>query len=227
MILTAGGCATLKDMDLEKIMQSGALDENTVVAGLKEALRVGSTNATDQLSAENGFLGNDLLRIPLPGQLDPVASTMRSIGLGSYADELEVAMNRAAEEASGEVVDVFWGAIASMTIADAFGILEGGDNAATDYFRSRTEAQLRARFEPIVADKTESVGLGRLYGDLRSRYEQIPLVKKPKLTDLDAYVTDEALDGLFQVLAQEEQAIRQDPAARTNELLRKVFGGSK
>ena len=111
-----------------------------------------------------------------------------------------------------------------MSIGDAFAILNGHETAATDYFKGRTEEQLRLRFRPIVAAQTESVGLGRLYGDLASTYESLPLTGKPQLVDLDAYVTDEALSGLFAVLAQEEAAIRQDPAARTTDLLRRVFG---
>jgi hypothetical protein len=221
------GCASLKDLDMGGILEGpgqGALDEATVVAGLKEALKVGSTRATDRTSRAGGFLENDLIRIPLPDQLDPVASTLRQVGLGSYVDELETAMNRAAEKAAGEAAQVFWNAVTTMTIADAFTILEGHETAATEYFRSRTEGDLRRRFQPIVSASTEEVGLGRLYGDLARRYEAIPLTGKPELVDLDTYVTDRALDGLFTVLAQEEQTIREDPVARTTELLRRVFG---
>lgn len=226
-LIVIGGCATLQNADLESILGGGSggqLDESTVVAGLKEALKVGSENAVTSTSAVDGFLGNAMIRIAMPQQLDSAASTMRSLGLGSYVDELEVALNRAAEQASGEARSLFWDAVTSMSIGDAFAILNGHETAATEYFRDHTEEQLRIRFQPIVAAQTESVGLGRLYGDLTSTYESLPLTGKPQLVDLDAYVTDEALSGLFAVLAQEEAAIRMDPAARTTDLLRRVFG---
>jgi hypothetical protein len=225
--LMALGCASLQNTDLEGILggdQGGELDETTVLAGLKEALRVGSDNTVAATSTVDGFLGNALIRIAMPEQLDGAASTLRSVGLGRYVDELETAMNRAAEQAAGEARGIFWNAITAMTIGDAFAILNGHDTAATEYFRARTETELRARFAPIVSEKTDAVGLGRLYGQLTDAYATLPLTSKPELVDLDAYVTDEALDGLFTVLAREEQAIRRDPAARTTALLRRVFG---
>lgn len=227
-LLMTGGCETLKNTDLNSVLggsTSGDLDEATVLAGLKDALKVGSQNAVISTSSVDGFLGNALIRIAMPEQLEGASATLRSVGMGFYVDELEVAMNRAAEQAAGEARNIFWEAITSMTISDAFAILRGNDTAATDYFRSNTESQLRARFSPIVREKTASVGLGRLYGNLADTYEALPLTGKPELVDLDAYVTDRALDGLFTVLAEEEQAIRRDPAARTNDLLRRVFGG--
>ena len=226
LVLT--GCSTLQNADLDSILgggTDGGLDEATVLAGLKEALMVGSGNASTQTSTVDGFLGNELIRITMPDQLQGAASTLRTVGLGTYVDELEVAMNRAAEQAAGEARQIFWSAVASITIADAFAILRGHDTAATEYFRDQTEDQLRARFAPIVAEKTESVGLGQLYGQLSGAYEGLPLTGKPELVDLDAYVTDRALNGLFTVLAEEEQAIRHDPVARTTDLLRRVFGG--
>lgn len=225
-VLALSGCATLKNVDVNDVLGTagGELDEATVVAGLKQALEVGSGNAVGTTSTVDGFLGNQLIRIAMPDQLQGAASTLRTVGLGAYVDELEVAMNRAAEQAAGEAREIFWDAITAMTIADAFAILRGPDTAATDYFRDRTEDQLRARFAPIVAEKTESVGLGQLYGQLADRYEALPLTGKPELVDLDAYVTERALDGLFTVLAEEEQAIRNDPLARTTDLLRRVFG---
>lgn len=218
------GCASLQNTDFGSVLGGGELDEATVTAGLKEALTIGTGNTVASTSTVDGYLANELIRIALPDEFDGAASTLRSAGLGRYVDELEVAMNRAAEQAAGEARDIFWAAIEDMTIADAFAILRGHDTAATDYFRARTETELRARYEPIVAEKTESVGLGRLYGQAADAYAALPLTSKPELVDLDSYVTDRALDGLFTVLAREEQAIRQDPAARTTDLLRRVFG---
>ncbi|BCR04372.1 hypothetical protein DESUT3_14410 [Desulfuromonas versatilis] len=200
----------------------GALDEPTVAAGLKEALRVGSARAVGSTSRLDGFLANELIRIAMPEQLAPMAKTLRTIGLGSQVDQFEVAMNRSAEMAAGEAKAVFWDAIGQMTLADAHGILNGGDTAATEYFRSRTADTLRSRFKPIVAQKMGEVGLYQQYNQLSASYNALPFVTTPAVS-IDDYVTGKGLDGLFTVLGQEEQAIRRDPAARTSELLQKVF----
>ncbi len=226
---TAGGCASLQNGTFGDILnsgsdQEGALDEPTVVAGIKEALRIGTERAVLSTSQLDGFLANELIRITLPDQLEPMAATLRRAGLGSQVDELETSMNRAAELAAGETREVFWDAITQMTVADAFAILHGNDTAATAYFRDRTWQTLQTRFQPIVQQKMDEVGLSRLYGEVTDLYESLPLVDKPALVDLDEYVTREALSGLFTVLAQEEQKIRRDPLARTTELLRRVFG---
>lgn len=201
----------------------GPLDEATVAAGLREALKVGTERATESTSRVDGFYGNTLIRIAIPEQYQGVASTLRQIGFGARVDEFEVAMNRAAEKASAEAVSVFWSAITSMTIADAFAILNGGETAATDYFRRRTASELHQRFHPIVVDKMELVGVYNLYNDLTERYNQLP-VEKPAAIDLDEYITGRAVDGIFTMLAGEERKIRENPAARTTALLRRVFG---
>jgi hypothetical protein len=133
-------------------------------------------------------------------------------------------MNRAAELAAAEAKDVFWNAITAMTISDAFGILRGGKTAATDYFRDRTYADLRSRFHPIVRQKIETVGISRVYGRIADAYNRITPTGTERLVDLDEYVTDRALAGLFTILATEERKIREDPLARTTDLLRRVFG---
>ena len=193
------------------------------IAGLKEALRVGTERSVDSTSQTDGFWGNALIRIALPDELDSMTGTLRDVGFGSLVDDFELGMNRAAEAAAGEAVDVFWEAVQQMSIADAFGILDGGPHAATQYFRVRTSEALTNRFRPIVENRMEEVGAYPLYRQLHDRYTQIPLVEKPDL-DLIGYVTDRTLSGLFQVLAGEEQRIRNDPIARTTELLRRVFG---
>jgi hypothetical protein len=207
-------------------LPAGELDEGTIARGLRQALEVGTRRAVSRTAVEDGFLGNQRIRIPVPESLEPMASALRRFGLGAQVDELEVAMNRAAERAAGEAADVLLAAVRSMTLADARQILEGGDTAATEYFRRTTRAELRTRFEPIVAEKMQAVGLARLYDGLVARYEALPIPKQPA-PDLQEYVTDRALDGLFTSLAEEEQRIRADPAARTTELLRRVFGASR
>lgn len=201
---------------------AGPPGESTIVAGLKQALEIGTERAVGRTSKPDGFLGNPAIRIGLPDSLDTMATGLRAVGLGSSIDELEVAMNRAAEEASGEATEIFWQGIRQMSFADARAILAGGDTAATGYFERTTRQPLFERFEPIVARRVRSVGLGRSYSDLVDRYAALPFASKPDL-NLERYVTNRALDGLFSVLGEEERRIRRDPAARTTALLKEVF----
>jgi hypothetical protein len=231
LALLLSGCAGLDPGILDAVLQGaqgggGVLDERTVAAGLREALRVGTERSVASTSRSGGYLQNPLIRIEPPEQLAPMLRGLRAVGFARQVDELEVAMNRAAERAAGEALDVFVGAIGRMTISDALGILRGGDTAATDYFQDRTSDALVARFTPIVDQKMQEVGLYRIYQDLGRAYAALPLATKPSL-DLRAHVTDRAVAGLFTVLAQEETRIRQDPAARSTELLRKVFAGGR
>ncbi|MCK5618977.1 MAG: DUF4197 domain-containing protein [Candidatus Krumholzibacteria bacterium] len=222
--LLVAGC--FDSATLDKMFQDdGALDESTVAAGLKEALRVGTERSTASTSKLDGFYKNALIRIVMPEQYAGVAKTLNSFGMGSYVDDFERSMNRAAERASGEAIDVFWSAITQMSISDAFGILNGGETAATDYFRRNTTASLTARFQPIVTAKMEEVGVYNFYNDLVAKYNMLP-IDKPEAVDIDDYVTVRTIDGIFSVLEGEEKRIRDDPAARTTELLRKVFGDS-
>ena len=200
-----------------------SLDEGTVVAGLKEALRVGAENTVSSTSARDGFFGNPLIRIPVPEQLETMAQGLRKIGFGQQIDDFELAMNRAAEQAAGEAFDVFAGAISQMSFSDARGILEGGETAATEYFQRVTSDELRGRFSPIVDQSMQKVGLVQVYDQLLARWRQVPLVPQPDF-DLNRYVTDQGLGGLFHVLGEEEKKIRTDPAARVTELLQTVFG---
>ena len=201
---------------------SGPLDNRTMVAGLKEALRVGTERTVAATSRTDGYLGNKLIRIALPSQLDRMGSALRAVGFANQVDRMEVSMNRAAEQAAGEAGGVFLGALKRMTISDAAGILRGGDTAATDYFRAKTSDTLMEKFRPIVSQKMSDVGLYNLYNTLNQRYAALPFVTAPAV-NLDEYVSQRALDGLFTVLAQEEGRIREDPAARTTALLRRVF----
>lgn len=221
VVLLAAGSAL--GLGKKPPIQEAVLDEQTIAAGLKEALRIATERTVESTSKLDGFLGNALIRIVLPEQFETAAKTLRAVGLGDQVDELEVGMNRAAERAAGEATDVFLNAISQMTLKDATGILKGGDNAVTDYFRTHTEDSLRERFKPIVTEKMSEVGLYNIYNGLTEYYNKIPLVTSPAL-DLDEYVTQHALDGMFTILGQEEKRIRTDPVARTTELLRRVFG---
>ena len=161
---------------------SSGLDRETVVSGLKEALRVGTERSVSRTARPGGFLDDSLLRIALPEELDTVAQGLRALGLGAQVDALEVSMNRAAERASGEATDVFWQAVSSMSVSDAFGILNGPQDAATRYFRDRTENTLRTRFTPIVDRAMQEVGLYRSYEAVVSRTRALPLLGCPTWT---------------------------------------------
>ncbi len=221
-----GGCAEMQGMGigLGEILTAGApLDRTTVATGLKQALEVGTERTTRSLSQPGGFGRDPILRLSLPGELGRLAQVLRGVGMSAQVDALEDSMNLAAEEAAARAVPVFTSAITSMTIADAFEILNGPEDAATRYFQDRTSTELRRRFEPVAASAMQKVGLYGIYRDLVARYEQIPLMKPPAV-DLEAYVADQTLAALFGELAKEEARIRRDPAARSTALLRRVFG---
>lgn len=198
------------------------LSEQTVVAGLKQALEVGTENAVFKTNRTGGFSDNPLIKIMVPEQFSDVVTKVRQIGLGSYVDKFELQMNRAAEQASGEAKQVFFSAISGMTVQDAWSILRGGDNAATQYFKNKTKLQLEQKFAPIINNNMQKVGFYSDYRRLLNTYDNIPFTDKPNL-DIEDYVLTEAMDGLFTLVAEEEAKIRRDPLARTTELLRKVF----
>jgi hypothetical protein len=202
---------------------SSALATDWNAAAVREALGVATERAVALASKPGGFLDDPRIHIRPPKTVRRIGNALRAIGMGQQVDELEVGMNRAAERAAREAKPVFTAAIRGMTLEDALAIVRGGDTAATDYFRSATEAQLRARFRPIVADSLSRVGARNQYNALVERYRALPLAQ-PTTLDLDDYTTKKALDGLFTLLAEEERKIRRDPAKRTTRLLRSVFG---
>jgi hypothetical protein len=209
------------------------LPTSDIAAGLKEALAKGTTHAINSLGRTDGFWGNAKVRIPLPGKLKQVGDLARQLGQGDKVDAFQLSMNRAAEKAVPQVADIFGDAIRKMTLQDARGILTGGDHAATDFFRRVAGDALTARIHPIVAQATDRVGvtqkykaltsasgsgLGNVLGALGGNDD------KRNPLDLDDYVTTQTLNGLFTVIGEQEQSIRKNPAARTTDLLKKVFG---
>ncbi len=204
---------------------SSSLSDGKIIDGLKEALSIGSSNAVDIVSKVDGYYKNPLIMIPLPEELKKIESTARNFGLGSQFDEFLLSMNRAAESASKDALPIFWDAIKQMNFEDARKILNGRENEATLYFRDKTSAKLTALFKPKVTEAMDGVGVTNTYKTITSKIESIPFLKV-NTTDLDQYVTDKTLDGLFYMLAQEEKQIRKDPAARVTDLLKDVFGGS-
>lgn len=202
---------------LERITQGEA------VAGLKAALERGSQQAVAKLGKADGFLGNPQVKIPLPDSLARAERLMRRVGAGRYADEVIVAMNRAAEAAVPEARALFLESIRKMTVQDAKAILTGGETAGTDYFRRTTRTPLHQRFLPIVKRATARVKLAQKYNQYADRGARLGLVKEEH-ADLDRYVTQKALDGLYFMVAEEEKKIRKDPVGTGKSILRKVFG---
>ena len=201
----------------------GSLSNTDAVSGLKDALTQGSSAAVSKLGVENGFLGNDKVKIPLPDALKRVEGGMRLLGMQRQADELVTAMNRAAEQAVPEAKALLVGAVKSMSVQDAKGILTGGDTAATEYFRKTTSGQLTQKFLPIVTRATAKVGLAEKYNNIAGKGAQLGLVDA-KRAKIENYVTQKALDGLFLMLAEQEKAIRKDPLGATTGMAQKVFG---
>ncbi len=218
---------------------AGALSESEMAAGLKEALAQGVQTAVEKLGQTDGFMGDGLVRIPVPEKAELVAQTARKLGQGQYVDEFVVSMNRAAEKATPEAAEILGNAIRAMSVEDAARIVNGPDDAATQYFRKTSESALADRFRPIVEDATDSVGVTAAYKSLTAQAggqtgEMIGGIANAvgvpgfgeggQGLDLDQYVTNQALDGLFTYIAKEERRIRENPMARSSELLEKVFG---
>ena len=222
--LISVSCASINLGNLEDLITGNTpLTQETVASGLLEALTIGTQRTSASLSQDGGFSANSLLRIALPEELQGIESRLRTLGLGAEVDRFEIQMNQAAERAAGEAFEVFASTIRSMTIQDAFAILDGGQTAATQFFKERTTAELTARFTPVVQGAMDNVGVYTVYSSLVDRYNAIPLVK-PITVDLESYIVDRTLFGMFSVLETEEQRIRQDPLARSTELLKRVFG---
>ncbi len=207
--------------------QAGAalerITSREAASALKAALERGSSAAVASLGRVDGFLGNPQVRIPLPESLHKTEKLMRRFGMGRHADELIVAMNRAAEAALPEARSVLMDSIRKMTLADAKALLQGGETAGTEYFRRSSEERLRERFRPIVEQATAKVALARHFENYAEKGVALGVVSAQD-ADLDDYVTRKALEGLFVVLAAEERKLRANPASAGSALLRKVYG---
>lgn len=197
-----------------------------VGAGLKEALINGITNGSNLASQLDGYFKNPKIKIPFPPDVKKVEDKLRQIGLGDQVDKFVLTLNRGAEDAAKEAAPIFVAAIKQMTIQDAWAILKGEDNAATNYLRKTTSSLLYAKFKPVISNSLTKVNATKYYGDIVNTYNKIPLVEKVN-PDLEDYATNKAMDGLFLLIADEEKKIRVDPLARTTDLLKKVFGVKK
>ncbi|MEX1189542.1 MAG: DUF4197 domain-containing protein [Bacteroidia bacterium] len=203
--------------------QGSSLSNDEVIRGLKEALNVGTNNATGKASRLDGFYKNSIIKIPFPPEARAVESAAKQFGMTKQVDNFVKTMNRAAEEASKEAAPIFINAVKGMTISDGLTILRGGDGAATNFLKGRTQAELTSKFSPIVKRAINKVQLTKYWNPIVSKYNRIPGVRRQN-PDLDKYVTEKALAGLFRLIADEENKIRKDPAARVSDILRKVFG---
>jgi hypothetical protein len=199
------------------------LDDNTTISGLKEALLVGTENAVSKVSKIDGYLANEAIKIMLPENIRKVADVLKKVGYEKYVNDFVTSMNRAAEKAAPAAVSHFTTAIKDMSFEDAKGILNGSDNAATEYFRAKTSDDLYEELKPIVSLTMNEVGVTKSYKAMMRKYTSLPLMKEESF-DLDHYVTEKTLDGLFYMIAEEEKKIRTDPAARVTDLLKQVFG---
>ena len=199
------------------------LSLNDIGAGLKEALRVGTNRVVGQLQKKDGFNKDPAIHIPLPEKLNKVKSVLDRVGMGGTLDDLDLKLNRAAEAATPKAKKIFWDTIKQMSIDDVRGIYNGPDDAATRYLQAKMSAPLKKEMQPVVYNSMSQVGAIKAYDNVMAKYKAIPFVPDVK-ANLTEHVLDKALDGIFFYLAKEEAAIRKDPAKRTTELLKKVFG---
>ena len=198
------------------------ISNEEVTIGLKDALVIGINKGFDQAARTNGFYSNSKIRISFPEDARKVETTLRRIGLGKEVDKFVIQLNRGAEKAALQAKPIFLKAINDMTIDDAWAILRGNDDAATQYLRKTSSTQLYQQFNPIIKRSLDQVNATKYYGDIIRRYNRIPSVQKVN-PDLDDYATKKAMDGLFTLIAEEEANIRENPTARTTGVMRRVF----
>ncbi|MFZ6001578.1 MAG: DUF4197 domain-containing protein [Bacteroidota bacterium] len=202
------------------------LTSGEVADGLKEALVNGISKGADLTSQLDGFYKNPEIKIPFPPDVKKVEDRLRQIGLGNKVDEFVMTLNRGAEDAAKEAKPIFINAIRQMSIDDAFGILRGQPDAATQFLKRTTSSPLREKFKPVIQNSLNKVSATKYYADLVNTYNKIPLVEKVN-PNLDDYATDLAMAGLFTMIAKEEKNIRENPVARTTDLLKRVFGSQQ
>jgi hypothetical protein len=210
-----------KALELEQPLTTAEVGE-----ALKEALIKGISNGSDLASQLDGYFKNPQIKIPFPPEVKKVEDKLRQLGLNNEVDRFILTLNRGAEEAAKEAKPIFISAIRSMTIQDAWGILKGEPDAATQYLKRTTSQQLKEKFQPVIQASLNKVNATKYYGDIVNTYNQIPFVQDVN-PDLNAYATEKAMEGLFILIAKEEKNIRENPVARTTELLRRVFGQQK
>ena len=212
---------------LQQLPQTGGLggfSQAEAAQGIKEALSQGLVKATLQLNKEDGFFKDAFYKILLPPDAKKIENTLRTLGLGKQVDKAILQINRGAEDAAGFAKPIFINAIKQMTLTDAINIVRGGDTSATHYFRTKTLEQLTAAFIPVIKSSLDKVDASKYYGDIVNTYNNFPTTFKKVNPDLPSFVTERATNALFDLVAKEEKNIRENPVARTTEILKKVFG---
>ena len=225
-LFTLAGCAemtsVMEQVSTEMGSTTPSLTNDEVIRGLREALTVGTNNSSSLTSKLDGFYKNPEIFIPFPEEAIKVKNTVENLGMKKQVDEFVMTLNRAAETATKEAAPIFVNAIKEMTIADGFAILKGNDNAATQYLKDKTSAQLKVKFNPVVKNAIQKVEVTKYWNPVINTYNKVPFVE-PMNPNLEDYITTKAMDGLFLMIEKEEAKIRKDPMARVTDLLKKVF----
>lgn len=225
-LFTLAGCAemtsVMEQVSTEMGSTTPSLTNDEVIRGLREALTVGTNNSSSLTSKLDGFYKNPEIFIPFPEEAIKVKNTVEDLGMKKQVDEFVMTLNRAAETATKEAAPIFVNAIKEMTIADGFAILKGNDNAATQYLKDKTSAQLKVKFNPVVKNAIQKVEVTKYWNPVINTYNKVPFVE-PMNPNLEDYITTKAMDGLFLMIEKEEAKIRKDPMARVTDLLKKVF----
>lgn len=208
-------------------VSSNLLGNDEIASGLREALKLGAQTATKNLSATNGFFGNQLIKILMPPEVATIEAKMRQFGLGNVVDKAILSMNRAAEDASAQALPILVNTITSFTIQDGLTILNGGDNAATNLLRTRTTPQITAAFRPVISKSMSKYNVEQAWTQVFSTYNSLPIIKNKVNTDLTGYITERALSGLFTTIGQEEKKIRLDPISTGSDIISRVFGSKR
>lgn len=226
LCIAASAHAQINLKKLKKALDGESVSTEEVALGLKEALTNGISKGSDLVSQVDGYFKNPEIKIPFPPEVKQVETRLRQIGLGDEVDKFVLTLNRGAEDAAKEAKPIFIEAIKQMTIQDAWSILNGEVDAATQYLKKTTSGLLKEKFKPVIENSLNKVNATKYYGDLVTSYNKIPLVQKVN-PDLNEYATDKAIEGLFVMIAKEEKSIRENPSARTTALLKKVFGSQR
>ncbi|MGE0562626.1 MAG: DUF4197 domain-containing protein [Flavobacteriales bacterium] len=225
-LITLAGCAemtsVMEQVNTEMGSTTPSLTNDEVIRGLREALTIGTNNSSSLTSKLDGFYKNPEIFIPFPEEAIKVKNTVEDLGMKKQVDEFVMTLNRAAETATKEAAPIFVNAIKEMTIADGFAILRGNDNAATQYLKDKTSAQLKVKFNPVVKNAIQKVEVTKYWNPVINTYNKVPFVE-PMNPNLEDYITTKAMDGLFLMIEKEEAKIRKDPMARVTDLLKKVF----
>ena len=227
--VTLGSCETLQQVATAAgagAIPGVGISNTEAAAGIKEALAQGITKSVLQLNTTDGFFRNELYKVLLPPEARKIENTLRDLGFNSLVDKAILQINRGAEDAAGFAKPIFVDAIRSMTLSDAIGLIRNGDTSATHFFREKTTAKLLAAFRPVIESSLNNADATKYYGDMVTKYNNFPTTFKKLNPDLSSYVTQRATDALFNLIAKEEINIRTNFAARTTDILRRVFGGA-